>query len=94
MNEVTTIAGKYKAGSSGKLAEAQDMAGKISDYVKKQATLGNHVSYAEAASRVEATGTHATAEKISAYVAEQRKLGNRMSYAEAAAHVETVGGKE
>ncbi len=74
-----------------KEVDVQDMAGKISDYVKKQAALGNRVSFAQAASRVEATGPHATAEKISDYVAEQRKLGNRMSYAEAAAHVEREG---
>lgn len=76
-----------------KPVDVQDLAGKITDYVKKQAALGNRVSYAEAASHIEATGPHVTAEKISDYVTEQRKMGNRMSYAEAAAHVESEATK-
>jgi capsid assembly protease len=72
-----------------KAVDVQGMAGKITDYVKKQAALNNRVSYAEAASHIEDTGPHATAEKINDYVAEQRRRGNRMSFAEAAAHIES-----
>jgi signal peptide peptidase SppA len=75
-----------------KVIDVKDRAGEISDYVKKQAALGNQISFAAAAARIEEKNqTGAMAWKISNYVAEQRKIGNRVSYAEAAAHIESMG---